>query len=356
MAHAGPGRDVAVPASRSDNVLAMLLEAARDPSIDADKVKTMADLGLKLQDRERETRFAQDFAAAVMDMPYISKTNQIVIPAKDGRPERVQGMFASFENLDRVVRPILARHNLVISFKLGSDGGGTTCVPILTHTLTGYRDVGDALRVPPDTSGSKNAAQAIGSSASYAKRYAMCAALNIVTIGEDTDGRGYPLADDPLSDRQQRLVAEAEASHADGNYAEWFGKQTAKDKQWLILRGVHARMGGAALPGQSNRPEEAPATAEKAEPEPTRQPVQDGGHDISTPEGWTAKYIEDCERAPDREALQRVQAKGANGLARLKAAHTTLHAKAVKAGTDALARITGGKPTGGSDLFEEGGK
>ena len=42
--------------------------------------------------------------------------------------------------------------------------------------------------LPLDTSGSKNAVQAVGTSVSYGKRYVMCAMLNIATRGEDDDG------------------------------------------------------------------------------------------------------------------------------------------------------------------------
>ena len=41
--------------------------------------------------------------------------------------------------------------------------------------------------LPLDTSGSKNGVQAVGSTVSYGKRYAICALLNIST-GDDTDG------------------------------------------------------------------------------------------------------------------------------------------------------------------------
>ena len=44
------------------------------------------------------------------------------------------------------------------------------------------------MKLPADTSGSKNVVQAIGSSVSYGKRYTMQALLNITSGGEDDDG------------------------------------------------------------------------------------------------------------------------------------------------------------------------
>jgi hypothetical protein len=42
--------------------------------------------------------------------------------------------------------------------------------------------------LPHDSTGSKNAVQAVGSSTSYGKRYTACALLNITSRGEDDDG------------------------------------------------------------------------------------------------------------------------------------------------------------------------
>jgi hypothetical protein len=340
------GRALAIHDGQSRSLIQMILEAARDPTVDAAKVETMANLAIKLQDRERETQFGQDFAAAVSEMPRISKRGRIIIPAKDGKPAREQGKFAHFEDIDRVVRPILDRHNLVITFRLGSDAGQTTATPILTHR-NGYRDIGEALRVPPDTSGSKNAAQAVGSSSSYAKRYAMCAALNIVTEGEDTDGRSYPLPNDPLNDRQLRLVAEAEQSANDGNYDEWFKRQQPKDREWLVVTGVHARVGGApALPGPRTAP--AAQEPEEAQYEPAQDldeatdpapPAAAQERPRLTPEQWVAGYKREVAKIRDQDRLDEYVDGKRDALERMKAKSPELHQEctdAVKYQRDAI--------------------
>jgi hypothetical protein len=55
--------------------------------------------------------------------------------------------------------------------------------------------------LPHDSSGSKNAVQAIGSTTSYGRRYAASMLLNIVTRGED---------DDAVSYRPQQMVSQAQ--------------------------------------------------------------------------------------------------------------------------------------------------
>jgi len=60
-----------------------------------------------------------------------------------------------------------------------------TCV--VTH-LDGHSEQ-TTMESPPETSGSKNAIQAIGSAVSYLQRYTLTGALGITTADEDCDGR-----------------------------------------------------------------------------------------------------------------------------------------------------------------------
>lgn len=318
--HTGQGALAAAPVNSAQSVLAMVLEAARDPNIDAAKVETMANLAMKMQDREIEAQFNRDLNAAILEMPRISKQRQIIIPAnKDrGTPERVQGRYAKFEDIDRVVRPILAKHNLTIRFEIGGEGALTTVRPIISHA-NGHVERGDAMRLPLEDSGSKNKTQGVGSSSSYGKRYAMCAALNIVTEGEDTDGR-YFLEDDELNDRQQRLVAEAEAAAGNGEYQEWYGKQIAKERAWLVTAGVHGRLGGKALPkGRDEREEEA---APKTEDPPADPPAK---KKPQTAEEWMAEYKIEARGAEDADHLRTIQERNKKGLDRLKTEFPALY-------------------------------
>lgn len=331
------GRELAHTPAPSANLLSQIIEAARDPAVDAGKMEAMANLAMKLQDRELQAQFNSDLALAIMEMPRISKRGIIIIPANrdKGTPERQQGKFAKFEDLDRVVSPILARHNMVIRFELGSDQG-TTARPIIMHT-NGVTDRGDALRLPPDTSGSKNAAQAVGSSSSYAKRYAMCAALNIVTEDEDDDGRGGALPDDPPNDRQQRLIKHAEEAVATGTYEGWFGEQPVKDRAWLLDTGRHAAFGGGQVtlpPPEAKKAPPAPQQDDPGtEPPPTEKKRQ-------TAEEWFADYKRQVNDAEDRGELEAVKTRARNGLAKLKDGHPTLYAQLEDLHAIALDRVS----------------
>lgn len=237
-----------MPGGRADALLGQIIEAARDPSIDADKINSMARLAIDLQDRERLTQFNRDLALAMIEMPRITKNGRIVIKDKTTGHERQQGTYAKFEDLDAVVKPILARHNLVIRFEVGSDGPMTTCRPVLMHT-NGHTDKGEAVKFPADTSGSKNATQAVGSAISYAKRHCESAALNLQFEGSDTDGRNDVVPSDPIIDWQARALEGAEIAAKEGKepYEKWFETQQPRVRNWMVRSGNHARCGGAEV-------------------------------------------------------------------------------------------------------------
>lgn len=177
----------AVAPVTSQNILAMVMQAARDPSIDADKMKTLADLATGMQDREAERRFRMAKHAAVQEMPSISKRGAIL-----NKQGGVQSRYSKFEDIMAVVKPILDRHNLIATFHVHHSGQMVTVQPILSYAdgELAFEEKGGQMVLAIDTTGSKNATQGAGSAASYGKRHALKAMLNIVEAGEDDDGGG----------------------------------------------------------------------------------------------------------------------------------------------------------------------
>lgn len=237
------------PASHFAAIMSMVLDAARDPSIDAAKVETMANLAMTMQDREQVQQFRSDKAKAIMEMPVIRRDGKIVIPAKGNEPERVQGRFAKWESLQAAIAPILARHHLVISHRVGGNDNRVMVTPVLTHT-NGYEEVGDPMPLPLDTSGGKNNTQAAGSSQSYGMRYSAVAMLNIRIAGIDDDGNQGKHAggEDNLTPAQRQLVDAGRSAAMQGSaaYQEWFGSQSAAAKGWLAFGEFHEQNKQAA--------------------------------------------------------------------------------------------------------------
>ena len=80
----------------------------------------------------------------------------------------------------------MQQYGFAMSFRVEHKAEGVSVTGVLMHRA-GHREETTML-LPTDTSGGKNAVQAVASSVSYGKRYVMCAMLNISTRGEDDDG------------------------------------------------------------------------------------------------------------------------------------------------------------------------
>jgi hypothetical protein len=101
--------------------------------------------------------------------------------------------YANFAAYAKAVDPVLSRHGLSYRFRSMQDERvHVTC--ILSHR-DGHSEE-NTLSGPPDTTGNKNAIQAIGSTLTYLQRYSLVQALGLAA-SEDDDGRaagGAPLA------------------------------------------------------------------------------------------------------------------------------------------------------------------
>lgn len=103
--------------------------------------------------------------------------------------KRKQGHNYKYAPLGDIVAQIKSTLNECgLSFRFEqshADGIEVTCV--LTHNA-GHSER-TTMSVQPDTSGSKNSIQAIGSAVTYGQRYTLIGALGITTADEDIDGR-----------------------------------------------------------------------------------------------------------------------------------------------------------------------
>lgn len=330
-----PGRALE-PVRPSENLLAQVIAAAKDPSIDADKMKTLAGLVNDQQDRERLIEFNRDLNAAIMEMPVISKDGLITIK-KDGRVIQ-STKFAKFEDIDRIVRPILKAHNLAIRFEIDESGGQTSVRPILTHN-NGHVERGGAMRAPIDSSGSKNNVQGTGSTVSYLKRYTMCATLNIITEGIDDDGNGGQAPVVSMAhEREQLVLREAEAAHEAGAYPAHFATLGPKDRAWLISSGHHVRLGGQLAIGNGG-----PTPRPDPGPPPSDEPPADqktGGK--RTPAQMVDDYLARLTAAKDVDELLGIQSddKIKAWLAKLAGQDPAQHQRAVDGGSQRFTELT----------------
>lgn len=145
--------------------------------------------------------FDDAISAAKAEIPPIIKN------AKGHNDKR----YADFAAIARVVDPIISKHGLSYRFRTKQDDRiHVSC--ILSHRAGHSEET--TLAGPADTSGSKNAIQAIGSTLTYLQRYSLTQALGLAAA-EDDDGKdanaGMPIDADQL----KRLRALADEVGAD---------------------------------------------------------------------------------------------------------------------------------------------
>lgn len=186
------GQEVALAQpSEPLTILGIVNRAAFDPSVDADKVKTLLEVARTFEMDKAKRAYTKAMLKVKLELPIIDRKGQIQIHEK-GKPKTdahlIQSTaFARWEDIDAAITPILNKHGFALMFRTGNEPDGrVTVTGVLMHE-DGHSEE-STMALPLDTSGSKNNVQAAGSSTSYGKRYVATALLNIRTKGEDDDG------------------------------------------------------------------------------------------------------------------------------------------------------------------------
>lgn len=113
--------------------------------------------------------------------PQIKKNRQIDLGGGKG-PQ-----YASYDDIDEIVRPFMAEYGLSKTFSANiTDTGQMRVVCKIRH---GRHVEQNEVTLPVPTQMRVNDTQKMGAALQYGKRYALCAALDIVVTDEDKDAR-----------------------------------------------------------------------------------------------------------------------------------------------------------------------
>ncbi len=176
------------PASQSSSIIEIIARAAADPNVDVSKMSALLDMQERVMAKQAEIEFNEALARLSSVMPRITKDGAVAYADKNGVSKEAF-KFATYENIDKAIRPHLQAEGFSLSFTTAArqgDGGGIMVTGTLSHKSGHGRSA--TIPVALDTSGGKNNIQAMGSSFSYGKRYTTTMLLNIVTESEDDDG------------------------------------------------------------------------------------------------------------------------------------------------------------------------
>jgi len=194
------------------SMLAVISRAASDPSVDMDKMDRLLQMHERMQDRQA----AADFAAALADM-------QDELPSIGERGNAANRYtYALWEDINAAIKPVLKRHGFALSFRTSFDDG-IAVTGVLSHR-SGHREE-TTIKLPADSSGNKNAVQAVASSVSYGKRYTAGALLNLTSHGEDDDAFAAAQTPYDITEWRDAIAAATDKSELDKLAAELRGQK-----------------------------------------------------------------------------------------------------------------------------------
>ena len=161
---------------------AAIIEKAIAGNADLDKLEKLLELQERWERNEAKKAYVKAMADFKANAPEIEKDK----PVSYG-PGKASYNYASLANVTKKVSSELSKHGLSASWSTTQKDKDVCVSCTITH-IQGHSET-TSLSAAPDTSGSKNSIQAIGSTISYLERYTLLAMLGLATHDQDDDGK-----------------------------------------------------------------------------------------------------------------------------------------------------------------------
>ncbi len=190
--------------SETASIINMIERAARDPSVDIEKLKQLMEMRERIEAKAAEREFDLAMSAAQLEMRAVGA---------DASNPQTKSRYASFFALDKVLRPIYGKHGFALSFDT-ADCATPENVRVVCHVTNGAYSRNYHIDMPADGKGAKGGdvmtkTHATGSAVSYGRRYLLLMIFNIA-VGEDDDGNAagnVPISEEQL-DTLRKMVIE----------------------------------------------------------------------------------------------------------------------------------------------------
>jgi len=165
-----------------------LMRVAIERGSGAEQFAMLVDAITKAQREDARREFEAALGRFKDHLPVVFKTKKVTFPTKDGKETGYS--HAELELASEICGDELRKEGLIHTWRPSEGANGRTVVTcVFRHSASGHVEDMATLGGPPDTSGSKNSVQAIGSTTYYLQRYTLLAGCGIVAKGIDDDGR-----------------------------------------------------------------------------------------------------------------------------------------------------------------------
>jgi len=146
-------------------------------------LERMLELQIRYDAVEAKKAYVAAMSAFKADPPEIIKDKSVGYEAKGSK---VGYMHASLSNVTDKINKALSKNGLSVAWTTAQTDKGVCVTCTITHIM-GHSE-STSLTAGPDTTGSKNSIQAIGSTISYLERYTVLALTGLATRDMDNDG------------------------------------------------------------------------------------------------------------------------------------------------------------------------
>lgn len=177
-----PGQSVVDP---TQAMIALVQRLATDPSVDVGKLEKLMDLQERVIGKQQEQAFIVSMQRAQERMRVIGK---------DMENSQTRSRYASYDKLDRALRPIYTSEGFSLSFDTKTSSQGPDFMTVLCYVshIAGHTRM-YSMDIPTDGKGAKGndvmtKTHATGAGASYASRYLLKMIWNVAVGEEDQDG------------------------------------------------------------------------------------------------------------------------------------------------------------------------
>lgn len=176
-------RALAVQTPPIEPMLALVERAARDQTIDVEKMEKLLVMAERLQARKAEAEYDLAMNLAQSEMRPV---------ANDSDNPQTRSRYVSYGALDRAVRPIYTQHGFSLSFGTKSPSPDRVTVTCRISHRAGHTERVE-IDMPADGKGAKGGdvmtkTHATGSAVSYGMRYLLKMIFNIAVGEYDDDG------------------------------------------------------------------------------------------------------------------------------------------------------------------------
>lgn len=176
-----PPVDVVAMATLPTTPVSIFERLAQDPTVSVEKIERLMALWERGEAKQAETAFNAAMSEAQAAMSPV---------AADASNPQTRSRYASYEAMDRALRPIYTRHGFGLSFDTGDAPEDYVRVLCYVTHRSGHARTYHA-DLPADGKGAKGGdvmtkTHAVGSALSYGMRYLLKMIFN-VAVGEDDD-------------------------------------------------------------------------------------------------------------------------------------------------------------------------